>query len=479
MSTIEQVSPSIAQDPARLLPADPATRSIAARLLAVVEGLPILSPHGHVPASVLARNERFPDPARLLVTPDHYVTRLLHANGSRLDDLGLGPEPAAPRDVWRTFCRAWPILDGTASSYWLRRELVEVFGVDDALLDDRTGGEAAADALFDTLEERLASPAFRPRALAERFGIEVLATTDDPLDDLDDHAAIAADAGVRTRVIPTFRPDAYLQPHAPGWAERVDRLIATAGGGSTGYDGYLAALASRRQYFIDHGAVSADHGSASARTLDLDRADAARLFEAARAGTLDTRGAADFEAHLLLVMATMSVDDGLVMTLHPGVYRNHHRATFERYGPDTGHAIPVAVEFTRSLAPLLSRVGTARGFRLVLFSIDETTYSRELAPLAGFYPSVYLGAPWWFLDAPDAMRRVRSAITETAGFSRSSGFVDDTRAFASIPARHDASRRVEAGMLASYVVERRLSEERAAEILVDLVDGAPRRVFGL
>lgn len=469
-----QVPPSIAHDPARLLPTDPGARDVASRLLSHVEGLPILSPHGHVPAALLARNERFPDPAALLVTPDHYVTRLLHADGVALADLGLGGGAASAREIWRTFCARWPVLDGTASGYWLRSELAHVFGIEDALID-----EAHADEIFDAIESRLGSPEFRPRALADRFGIEVLATTDDPLDDLADHAALAADPTVATRVLPTFRPDAYLQPLVAGWADRVDRLITEAGGGATGYAGYLAALASRREHFRAHGAVSADHGATTARTLTLDPADAARLFETLRSGEIAPGAAADFEAHLLFESARMSADDGLVMTLHPGVFRNHHRPTFERYGPDTGHDIPVRIEFTRALQPLLERFGTTPGFRLVLFTIDETAYSRELAPLAGFYPSVYLGAPWWFLDAPDAMLRVRSAITETAGFTRSSGFIDDTRAFVSIPARHDASRRVEAAFLARYVVERRLTEERAGEILVDLVDGAPRRVFGL
>ncbi len=468
------MSASIAVHPHRLLPADPATRAVAESLLRLVEGLPIISPHGHVDAALLERDERFPDPATMLVTPDHYVTRLLHASGVPLGELGLGDDPAPPREVWRRLCAGWHLFDGTASGYWLRSELVDVFGVDDALLT-----EQGADELYDQLESRLSTPEFRPRALFERFGIEVLATTDDPLDDLAAHRALAADPAFTGRVLPTFRPDAYLKPLAPGWAERVDRLIETAGGGRSGYAGYIAALESRRRYFIEHGAVSTDHGAATAQTLRLDADEAAALFERARAGEATTEDADAFEAHMMYQMARMSVDDGLVMTVHPGVFRNHHAPTSERFGGDTGHDIPVRIDYTAGLRPLLHDFGTADGFHLVLFTIDETTFSRELAPLAGFYPSVYIGAPWWFLDAPDAMLRFRSAVTETAGFSRSSGFIDDTRAYASIPARHDAARRIECAFLARLVVEHRITEERAAEIVVDLVDRAPRRVFKL
>jgi glucuronate isomerase len=306
----------------------------------------------------------------------------------------------------------------------------------------------------------------------------VLATTDDPLDDLAPHAALAADPGFRGRVIPTFRPDAYLDPSAPGWAERVELLTAAAGE-SPGYAGYLAALRARRAHFIAHGAVSADHGVVQPLALDLDDGEAAELFDRARAGTIDAAGARAFAGHMLLQMARMSVEDGLVMTIHPGVLRNHDGPAFERHGPDRGHDIPVPVSFVEPLRPLLERYGDEPGFHLVLFTIDETTFSRELAPLAGYYPSVYVGAPWWFLDAPDAVLRFRAAVTETAGFSRGSGFIDDTRAFLSIPARHDMSRRLDAAYLARLVVEGRMPRELAERTIVDLVRDQPRRVFKL
>ncbi|MFJ3958183.1 glucuronate isomerase [Arthrobacter sp. NPDC090010] len=474
-----------ALDPDRLFPADPATRAIARELHALVEQLPILSPHGHVPASMIVQDEHFGDPAGLLVSPDHYVTRLIHASGVPLSGLGAGPGGSiAPREVWRRFCEAWPLFDGTASGYWLRTEFASVFGVDET----RISGENS-DEVFDAVQAVLDRPDFRPRALMDSFGIEVLATTDDPLDTLEDHAALAADPSFTPRVIPTFRPDPYVNAFAPGFADRVERLVAEAGDGQVGYRGYVRALQNRREHFIRHGAVSADHGVRTPLTMKLGDGEAARLFDAAVRGGLSAADRDVFEGHMMYQMARMSAEDGLVMTLHPGSFRNHHTPSFERFGADTGHDIPFAVGFTEGLRPLLNDFGTAgfgtgrsgtdKPFHLVLFTLDETVFSREVAPLAGFYPSVFIGAPWWFLDAPDAMQRFRSAVTETAGFSRSSGFIDDTRAFCSIPARHDASRRVEAGFLARLVAERRIRLDRAEEILVDLVDGAPRRVFRL
>ena len=468
------MSQSIAANPDRLLPADPGTRSIARDLLARVQDLPIISPHGHVDAAVIEHNTPFPDPAALLVSPDHYVTRLIHASGVSLDRL-RGSTSATPdsRAVWREFCAAWPLFEGTASGYWLRNQFHSVFGLEQDISAE------SADASYDAISAKLQEPGFRPRQLFKDFNIEVLATTDDPLDDLASHQAIAQDSSFHGRVVPTFRPDAYLNIAHPTWSANVDRLIAAAGDGATGYAGYVTALENRRRYFVEHGAVSADHGVKTPATLKLDAAEAAKLFERARSGQATARDRDDFEAHMMYQMARMSVEDGLVMTIHPGSFRNHHEPTFNTFGADTGHDIPFAINYTEAIRPVLQDFGTAKDFHLVLFTLDETVFSRELAPLAGFYPSVYLGAPWWFLDAPDAMLRFRSAVTETAGFSRSSGFIDDTRAFCSIPARHDASRRIEAAFLARLVAEHRVSEDRAHEIIVDLVDSSPRRVFKL
>jgi glucuronate isomerase len=460
----------------RLLPTDPRERAIARRLYDAVRDLAVISPHGHVDPRLLLDDEPFPDPATLFVTPDHYVTRLLHADGLGLDALGVGQGPLseeASRTVWRRLCERWHVFRGTPVRFWLEAELAEIFHV--------TARPTAqtADAIYDELAERLAEDAYRPRALYERFRIEVLATTDDPCSDLAAHAALAADPTWTGRVIPTFRPDRYLEPSEPAWPEAVAQLADAADVDTADYAGYLGAIEQRRRDFVAHGAVSADHSHADVRTDPLDAADAARIYTAALAGEATHDEAVAFRRHMLCEMARMSCEDGLVMTLHPGVRRNHHRPTFERFGADTGHDIPIRLELTDALRPLLERFGTHPGFHLVVFTVDETIWSRELAPLAGFYPSVFAGVPWWFLDAPEAIRRFRAAVTETAGFSRTSGFVDDTRAFCSIPARHDMSRRVDAGVLARLVAEHQLDEDEALDTAVDLVSGRPMAVFKL
>jgi glucuronate isomerase len=458
-------------DPDRLLPSDPTTRSIARELYTRVSTAPIVSPHGHVPAASLHSNSPFGDPSTLLVSRDHYVTRLLHADGVGLDALGVHAR-AEPREVWRTLAAHWHVFAGTASAFWLRHELAAVFGITDDL------SPSTADGIYDTVAARLAEPAFLPRALFDRFGIEVLATTDDPLDDLEAHAALRDDPTFAGRVLPTFRPDRYIDPNAVGFGGALDRLLAETDRPTT-FAGYLGALEQRRAHFVANGAVSADVGVTDPSTADLDPAEAETLFRRIVAGTGTAADRRSFLAHMLLQLARMSVEDGLVMTLHAGVERNHSIATFTAAGPDTGHDIPVATGFTRALRPLLERFGLERDFHLVLFTVDETAFSRELAPLAGFYPSVYIGAPWWFLDAPDAMQRWRSAVTETAGFYRTSGFVDDTRAFLSIPARHDTARRVDAAFLARLVTEGRLSLPSAERIADDLVSSIPKAVFKL
>ncbi|WP_129360765.1 MULTISPECIES: glucuronate isomerase [Micrococcaceae] len=466
---------SIALHPDRLLPADPATRNVARDLVAVAEELPLLSPHGHVTAESIARNEAFPDPAALLISPDHYVYRLLNADGVNLENVNAGTaEDADARDIWRAFCERWELFDGTASGYWLRREFATVFGVDDSTIDG-----AHADELFDQISEVLARPEFRPRELFRDFDLEVLATTDDPLDDLAAHRELASDPTFDGRVLPTFRPDAFVKFWNPSFARNADRLIQEAGDGLTGYAGYLRAMANRRAYFVENGAVSADHGVWTPESVKLGDQEANDLFEKGLAGTATNAEALRFEANMTYQFARMSSEDGLTMTIHPGSYRDHSSRTVERFGPDTGNDIPFGVDYTRGLQPLLSDFGNSDDFNLVLFTLDETTFSREIAPLAGFYRAVYAGAPWWFLDEPDAMHRFRSATTGTLGFSRTSGFIDDTRAFCSIPARHDAARRVDAGFLAKLVVEHRITEERARSAIVELTDSNPRKVFKL
>lgn len=462
--------------PHRLLPADPGVRDIAARLYELVSELPIISPHGHVDPAVLLRDEPFADPTNLLIQPDHYVTRLLHAGGVGLADLGVGegplPEERA-RKAWRLLCANWHLFRGTPVRYWFDSELAGIFGV-----TQRPGAENA-NALYDQIAARLAEPEFRPRALLTRFGISVMATTDDPADDLEVHAALAQDASLPTRVVPTFRPDRYLEPAQAGWAEAVKQLGAVAGVDVGDYDGYLRALEDRRRYFIAHGAVSADHSHADARAEPLDPNDARGIYARALDGRVTTEEATAFRRHMVLEMARMSCEDGLVMTMHPGIHRNHHPATLAGFGADTGHDIPVAVEFTHALQPLLERFGTHPDFHLVLFTVDADVFSREIGPLAGFYPTVYAGAPWWFLDNPAAIRSFQESVTEIAGFAKLSGFIDDTRAFCSIPARHDMSRRLDAGFLAGMVAEHRLAEDEARDTITGLVSDQPHKVFKL
>ena len=474
--TVATVARPLQLHPDRLLPSDPGVRAIARRLYDAVRELPIISPHGHVDPRLLLDDAPFPDPATLFVTPDHYVTRLLHASGVGLDALGVAKGPlreAQAREVWRLLCAHWDVYRGTPVRFWLESELADIFDVD--LLPSA----GTADAIYDRIAERLATDAYRPRALFERFNIAVLATTDDPADDLSAHAALAADPNWSGRVIPTFRPDRYLEPGQPGWPSAVAELAKAADVDAGDFGGFVRAVEARRRYFVDHGAVSADHSHDDVRTDPLEPHDASRIYRSALAADATEAEATALRRHLLLEMARMSCDDGLVMTLHPGVRRGHHGPTTQQFGPDTGNDIPLRVEYTDALRPLLERYGTHPGFHLVPFTLDETVFSRELAPLAGFYPSIYVGVPWWFLDAPHAIRRFRAAVTETIGFSRTSGFVDDTRAFCSIPARHDMSRRVDAGWLAHLVAEHQLDEDEAAQTAVELVDTQPKQVFKL
>lgn len=454
--------------PDRLFPTDPTVREIARRLYGEVVGLPIISPHGHVDPALIADDQPFPDPAKLFIVPDHYVTRMLHAHGVPYE---LIYGDTDPREIWRTFCEHWWAFRGTPSRYWLESAFVDVF---DVWL--RPSAETA-DQLYDQLAERLADKEFRPRKLFEKFRLEVLATTDDPCDDLAAHKRLADDPEFGGRVIPTFRPDAYLDPDRPDWLEKVARLGKVTGEDIQSYDGFVAGLEKRRAYFKEHGCTATDHGSYEAILAPLEYADAKRVYARAFSGAASASERLAFGRHMLAEMARMSCDDGLVMQLHPGVLRGHHVPTLEKYGPDTGHDIPVATEFTRALRPALERYGTHPNFRIVLFTVDEDVFSREIAPLAGFYPSVYVGAPWWFLDTPDAIQRFRAAVTDSAGFHKTAGFVDDTRAYCSIPVRHDMARRLDCGFLARLVADHRLPEEEAVETARDLAYNIPAKTF--
>ena len=457
----------------RLFPADPETRAVASRLYAEIHDLPIVSPHGHTQAGWFARNQPFPDPAKLFVQPDHYVYRMLYSQGVSLDDLEIGvPDMKDPRRVWRIFAEHYYLFRGTPTRMWLDYAFQELFGLTERL------SAKTADLYYDTIDARLRTPEFLPRALYERFRLEVLATTDSPLDPLSDHQAIR-DSGWPARIIPTFRPDPVVDPEFAGFRENIARLGEMTGENTATFAGYLRALESTRARFKQLGCTATDHGHPTARTADLSPSEAAQLFDQVLSGRADATQEELFRAQLLTEMAGMSVRDGLVMQIHPGSLRNHNRKIYERYGRDTGADIPTATDYVHDLRPLLDRYGNEPGFTLILFTLDESTYSRELAPLAGHYPCLRLGPPWWFHDSPEGMQRFRENVTETAGFYNTVGFNDDTRAFLSIPARHDVARRMDCAFLAKLVVEHRLEEDEAFELARDLTYNLVRNAYKL
>lgn len=464
-------------NPDRLFPVDPALRRIARDLYDGVCDLPIISPHGHTDARWFAQNQCFADPAALFVTPDHYVFRMLHAQGVALDDLGVPRADGTvadvdPRDVWRLFARHYHLFRGTPSRMWLDHAFSQVFGVTDRL------SAASADTTYDAIAAQLQTDAFRPRALFDSFGIEVLSTTDAATDDLEWHRMIR-DSGWTGRVIPTYRPDAAIDPAAVGFTDTVARLGELAGEDATTWVGYLAAHRKRRDHFKSCGATASDHGPPSARTEDLPQDVAARLFDKALRGACSDDEADAFRGHMLTEMARMSLDDGLVMQLHPGAFRNHSDAIMAYSGRDKGYDIPQRTDYVHALKPLLDAVGQQVDLTVILFTLDETAYARELAPLAGVYPCLRLGPPWWFHDSPEGMMRFRRMTTETAGFYNTVGFNDDTRAFCSIPARHDVARRVDCAYLAELVATGRLDADEAPEVAHDLAYRLAKKAYRL
>jgi glucuronate isomerase len=464
--------------PDRALPAEPGQLAIAREIYDQIAALPLVSMHGHIAAEDIRDNVAFGDPAELFVIPDHYLRRMLVSHGLLNRELGIpgrddasgGKAQTDHREIWRLFCANWKLFRGTPTRYWLEHELVDVFGASVEPSAD------TADELYDQLSETLERDEFRMQPLFDRFNIEILSTTDAPQSDLAAHAALAS-AGWGDRVVPTFRPDALFYPDRAGWADGIRSLSERSGIAADDYAGFLDAVRQRRFAFAAAGARASDHGHFSPDTTPLPPADAQRIYDAALRGPVSVSDGAAFAANMLFETARMSLDDGLVMQVHPGVLRDYSPGEFERYGSDHGFDIPVQVEFARALRPLLAEFGHDKRFRIILFTIDETVYSRELAPLAGAFPSVRLGAPWWFLDSPGGMARFRELTTETAGFYNTSGFVDDTRAFASIPARHDLARRMDAGYLAKLVAEHRLGLDEAIETAIDLTYNLPLQSY--
>jgi glucuronate isomerase len=452
--------------PDRYFPSDPATRRIARDLHARAASLPLVCPHGHVDPKLLADNAPFPDPATLLVIPDHYVTRMLYSQGIALERLGVPtrdgtPVESDPRKIWQLFGDHFHLFRGTPTGCWLKEELHTVFGITEPL------NRSTALAIYDQIAEKLARPDFRPRALYERFNIEVLCTTDAATDTLAYHDAIRR-SDWNANIRPTFRPDLAVSILHPDWSKEIARLGEQADREIATYPDFVRALEERRAFFKSMGSTATDHAVETPYTHRLSPGNAEALFSRALAGRASRDDADAFTAHMLMEFARMSVEDGLVMQIHAGSFRNHNCRIYERFGPDRGCDIPVVTEFTRNLKALVNAYGNEPGFRLVLFTLDESTYSRELAPLAGHYPAVRLGPPWWFHDSAEGMLRFRQRVTETAGFYNTAGFNDDTRAFPSIPARHDLCRRVDATFLADQVARHILEEEEAHELIEDL-----------
>jgi glucuronate isomerase len=476
-------------DANRLFPADGEARSVAARLYETVKDLPLISPHGHTDPRWFAFNEPFPNPAALLIQPDHYIFRMLYSQGVPLESLGIpqldGAEQADPREVWRIFAKNYFLFRGTPTRLWLDYALENQFGLNKRLDANN------ADEYYEVIAKKLETPEFRPRALFDQFNIDVLATTDTPLDTLEFHKAIResgwnargttpnARGTTPARIIPTFRPDSVIDAEYAGFLGNIEKLGHITGEDIGTWKGYLNALRNRRAFFKSMGCTSTDHGHLTAQTADLDPATAAALYGRILSGRSVPEEQQIFQAQMLTEMAGMSVEDGLTMQLHPGSVRNHNRLVYEKFGRDKGADMPSPTEYVRALRPLLSRYGNDTRFTFILFTLDETAYSRELAPLAGHYPALRLGPPWWFQDSPEGMMRFREQATETAGFYNTVGFNDDTRAFLSIPARHDVARRIDCAFLGRLVAEHRLDEDEAFEVVLDLTVNLVKKAYKL
>jgi glucuronate isomerase len=463
-------------DPDRLFDPNPARRSAARSLYEEVEDLPIVGPHGHVPPKLLADpSATLGTPAELFIIPDHYVFRMLYSQGVPMEVLGVPTVDGTPietdrRRIWQRFCENFHLFRATPTGLWLSDELVNVFGV-----TEKPTGENA-QRIYDDLEERLASPEYAPRALLERFNVEILCTTDAATDTLEHHAALRAE-GWDGRVRPTFRPDAVTDISTPGWQENIDRLSQVSGIAVVNYGSFVEALEERRFYFKEMGAVATDHSATTPHTERLSEREVQEIFARALSGAANAEDGVRFTAHMLMEMARMSVEDGLVMQLHAGSLRNHNETVHRRFGPDAGADIPIAADWTRGLRALLNEWGNDPRLRFVIFSLDEAAYSRELAPLAGHYPALLLGAPWWFFDSPLGMRRYLDAMVETAGLYNTAGFNDDTRAFASIPSRHDVWRRVTCDWVAGLLTTGLVDEEDALEMVRELAYGLAKKAY--
>jgi glucuronate isomerase len=463
-------------NPHRLFPVETKTRTICEKLYESIRDYPIISPHGHTDPSWFAENAPFSNPTDLLLTPDHYVLRMLYSQGIALDALGVSPKnsgvKADPKEAWRLFAKHYYLFRGTPSQMWLDYVFANTFGIDTKLSED------TADSYYEIINSALSTDAFLPRSLFDRYKIEVLSTTESPLDNLPHHKTIL-DSEWEGRVISAFRPDPVVDPEFEGFVNNVKRLAELTGETCDTFESYLKALFIRRAYFKSLGVTSSDHGHPTAQTADLSEAAANALFDRVKTGQCTPSDAELFRAQMLTEMAKMSLEDGLVMQIHPGSYRNHNPSLFTTFGRDKGADIPLQTEYVSALKPLLDKYGNCSELTIILFTLDETVYSRELAPLAGHYPALRLGPPWWFHDSPEGMLRFRQNMTETAGFYNTVGFNDDTRAFLSIPARHDVARRMDCHYLSTLVAQHRLDEQDALDVAKALTYDLVKQAYKL
>ena len=455
----------------------PTVRAVARKLYQSVKNLPIISPHGHVDPNLFVENNPFPNPAELFLIPDHYIYRMLYSQGIPMESLGIRPldgssTEANAKRIWKLFGENYYLFRGTPTGAWLNHEFSEVFGI-----RKRFSGATAID-IYDEINEKLQLPKFRPRALFDRFKIAVLSTTDAATDTLEPHQKIRA-SGWKGNIVPCFRPDGVTDLKAKNWKTNIELLSGRSGIEATAYSRFIQALENRRAYFKSMGAVSTDHGVASPHTHEFTKGEGERIFQRALMGQATNDDAAQFTAHMLMEMARMSMEDGLVMQIHPGSDRNHNRIIYDKYGPDKGCDIPMQTEYTHNLKELLNKYGNDTRLTVIVFTLDESSYARELAPLAGHYPAMKLGPPWWFHDSIEGMMRFRSMVTETAGIYNTAGFNDDTRAFVSIPARHDLSRRVDSNFLARLVARHIVEFDEAQEMIHDLANGLVKKAYKL
>lgn len=462
--------------PDRYFDPDPAQMQMARALYQPIATLPLLCPHGHVDPRVFADPAySFGTPTDLFIIPDHYIFRMLYAQGLPMDTLGVprvdgGAVETDHRKIWQTFAEHFYLFRGTPTGIWMRDELHSIFGIAEKL--DGT----SAQRMYDEIAEKLTQPEFRPRALYEKFNIEILCTTDAAIDPLVSHQELRA-SGWHGNIRPTFRPDNVLNLDAPNWRANIEQLASVSGIAIGDFGAYIRALEQRRAFFKDMGATATDQGVLTPYTHALSSAEAETLFQRALRGEGDANDAAQFMGHMLMEMARMSVEDGLVMQLHPGSLRNHNEVVYQRFGADKGADIPVTIEYTRNLQPLLNKYGNDARLTLILFTLDEATYSRELAPLAGHYPSVKLGPPWWFYDSLNGMNHFFDTVMETAGIYNTVGFNDDTRAFASIPVRHEVWRRAAANWLAGLTVRHIIDEQDAHAMAHDMAYGLAQHAY--